>query len=136
VGVKTVGRWTGLLKAEGGSGLGGEIPFYDTFQLGGLFRLSGRPLGEIRGDKYVLAAALLYYRLSSTGGAVVKNLSIGVSAEFGNAYLAHAPMTFGSLKTAGSIYIIADTLIGPFFVGYGRSNSTNSAAYLYLNRSF
>ena len=136
VGVQTIGRWTGLLKAEGGSGLGGEIPFYDTFQLGGLFRLSGRPLGEIRGDKYVLAAALLYYRLSSTGGAVVKNLSIGVSAEFGNAYLAHAPMTFGSLKTAGSIYIIADTLIGPFFVGYGRSNSTNSAAYLYLNRSF
>ena len=51
-------------------------------------------------------------------------------------YLAHAAMTFGSLKTAGSIYIIADTLIGPFFLGYGRSNSTNSAAYLYLNRSF
>jgi NTE family protein len=136
VGVQTIGRWTGLLKGEGGSGLGGSIPFYDTFQLGGLFRLSGRPLGEIRGDKYVLASALLYYRLSSTSGAVLKNLSIGVSAEAGNAYLFQAPITFGNLKTAGSIYIIADTLIGPFFVGYGRSGSSNSAAYLYLNRSF
>ena len=40
------------------------------------------------------------------------------------------------LETAGSVYVIADTLIGPFFVGYGRSGSNNSSAYLYLNRSF
>jgi hypothetical protein len=40
------------------------------------------------------------------------------------------------MKPAGSIYIIADTIIGPFFVGYGRSGSKNSSAYLYLNRAF
>jgi len=136
VGVQTIGRWTGLLKGEGGSGLGRAIPFYDDFSLGGLFRLSGRPLGQINGDKYVLAGALLYYRLTSHGGAMLKNLSVGVSAEAGNAYEFQAPITFGNLKTAGSIYIIADTLIGPFFVGYGRSGSSNSSAYLYLNRSF
>jgi NTE family protein len=136
IGVQTLGRWTGLLKGEGGTGLGRAIPFYDDFSLGGLFRLSGRPIRQLNGDKYVLAVGLLYYRLTSHGGAIVKNFSVGVSAEAGNAYEFQAPITFGNLKTAGSIYFIADTLIGPFFFGYGRSGSNNSSAYLYLNRSF
>jgi NTE family protein len=136
LGVQTIGRWTGLLKGEGGTGLGRPIPFYDDFSLGGLFRLSGRPIRELTGDKYLLAAGLLYYRLTEHGGAVLKNLSVGVSLEAGNAYEFQAPITFGNLKTAGSVYVIADTLIGPFFVGYGRSGSNNSSAYLYLNRSF
>jgi NTE family protein len=135
-GVQTIGRWTGLVKLEGGSGMGRPLPFYDEFSLGGLFRLSGRPIGQIVGDKYLLGAGLLYYRLTSHGGAILKNLSLGVSLEAGNGYEYQAPITFGNLKTAGSIYFIADTLIGPFFVGYGRSGSKNSSAYMYLNRSF
>ena len=136
LGVQTIGRWTGLIKAEGGSGLGTQIPFYDDFQLGGLFRLSGRPIAQLRGNTYALGALLLYYRLSDTGGLIVKNLSVGVSAEAGNTWAYQAPVTLSSLKPAGSIYIVADTLIGPFFVGYGHSGSKNSSAYLYLNRSF
>ncbi len=61
LGVQTIGRWTGLIEVEGGSSLGTQIPFYDEFQLGGLFRLSGRPIGQLRGNTYALgtAAALL-----------------------------------------------------------------------------
>lgn len=136
VGVQTIGRWTGLVKVEGGSGLNTAIPFYDEFQLGGLFRLSGRPIGQLRGNTYALGALLLYYRLSDTGGLIVKNLSVGVSAEAGNTWAYQAPVTLSSLKPAGSIYIIADTILGPFFVGYGHSGSRNSSAYLYLNRAF
>jgi NTE family protein len=135
-GVQTIGRWTGLIKVEGGSGLGTEIPFYDDFQLGGLFRLSGRPGGQLRGNTYALGAALLYYRLSDTAGLVVKNLSIGVSAEGGNTWAYQAPVTLSSLKPAGSVFVVVDTFLGPFFIAYGRSGSKNSAAYLYLNRSF
>ena len=54
---------------------------------------------------------------------IIKNFSVGVSAEAGNTWAYQEPVTFGSLKTAGSIYVIADTLIGPLFVGYGRSGS-------------
>jgi len=135
VGVQTIGRWTGLARGEGGSGLGTQIPFYDDFRLGGLFRLSGRPFGQIYGNTYALGSLLLYYRLSE-GGAVLKSLSAGVSAEAGNTWAYQAPVTSAGMRTAGSIYVIADTLIGPFFVGYGRSGSKNNAAYLYLNRSF
>ncbi len=136
LGVQTIGRWTGLIEVEGGSSLGTQIPFYDEFQLGGLFRLSGRPIAQLRGNTYALAKGLLYYRLSDTGGIIIKNVSIGVSAEGGNTWVYQAPVTFSSLKPAGSIFVVADTFLGPFFVAYGRSGSKNSSAYLYLNRTF
>ena len=136
IGVQTIGRWTGLAKLEGGSGVGSNIPFYDEFDLGGLFRLSGRPIDQLIGDRYLLGALLLYYRLSDSTGLIVKNLSIGVSAEAGNTWAFQAPVTLPSLKTGGSIYVIADTILGPLFVGYGRSGSKNSSAYLFLNRAF
>ncbi len=135
IGVQTIGRWTGLAKLEGGSSFQTNSPYYGKFGVGGLFRLSGRPIDQLTGDNYALASFLLYYRLSSSAGLVLKNLSIGVSAEAGNAYTRREPVTFSSLKTAGSIFAIADTLLGPLVFGYGRSGS-NSAAYLYLNRSF
>ncbi|MGE5414173.1 MAG: patatin-like phospholipase family protein [Syntrophomonadaceae bacterium] len=135
-GVQTIGRWTGLAKFEGGTGLGSQIPFYDEYRLGGLFRLSGRPIGQLSGNTYALGALLLYYRLTETEGAIVKNLSIGVSAEGGNTWAFQAPVSWAGMKHAGSVFVIADTLIGPFFIGYGRSGSKNNSAYLYLNRSF
>jgi NTE family protein len=136
IGVQTIGRWTGLVKAEGGTSLQSDSPFYGKFGLGGLFRLSGRPQDQLVGDNYAVLSLLLYYRLTSMGGIVLKNFSIGVSAEAGNAYARREPVTFSSLKTAGSIFVVADTVIGPLFVAYGRSGSHNSAAYLFLNRTF
>lgn len=134
-GVKTIGRWTGLAKVEGGTGFNTEIPFYDQYRLGGLFRLSGRPLGQLNGNTYALAALLLYYRPSATGGLILKNVSVGVSLEAGNTWAFQAPVSWRGMKTAGSVYLVADTIIGPFFFGYGRSGSKNQSAYLYLNRS-
>ena len=135
VGVQTIGRWTGLARVVGGSGLGTNIPFYDQFFLGGLFRLSGRPAGQLTGNTYGLGSFLLYYRLSDTAGLVLKNMSVGVSIETGRTWQFQEPITFEGFKLAGSVYVVADTILGPLFVGYGHSGSNNSA-YLTLNRSF
>jgi NTE family protein len=136
IGVKTWGRWTVLMKLQGGDSFGTNIPFYDEFPLGGLFFLSGRPIRQLTGDTYALGVALLYYRLNKTTGAILKNLSIGISVEGGNAWPDHASVTFSSLKPAGSIYAVADTIVGPLTVGYGRSSGGNESAYLFLNRAF
>jgi NTE family protein len=136
IAVQTVGRLTGLIKGEGGTGLQSNVPFYDQFSLGGLFRLSGRPTGQLIGNNYGLGSFLLYYRLSDTAGLVIKNLSVGVSAEVGNTWLYRQPVTWSGMKSGGSVYLVADTLLGPLFFGYGRSGSHNSSAYLFLNRSF
>jgi NTE family protein len=136
LGVKTWGRWTVLLRVQGGDSFGTDIPFYDEFSLGGLFLLSGRPLRQLTGDTYALGSGLVYYRLTKDAGAVLKSFSIGVSVEGGDTWANHAAVTFSSLKPAGSIYAIADTIIGPLFIGYGRSSEGNGSAYLFLNRSF
>jgi len=135
LGVQTIGRWTGLAKIEGGSGLSTDLPFYSEFTVGGLFRLSGRPTGQLTGDRYMLGSFLVYYRLTKDAGAIVKSLSVGLSAEMGNVWAFEAPLTFSGLKSGGSVFVVADTLIGPLFVGYGHSGG-NSSAYLFLNRSF
>jgi NTE family protein len=135
LGVHTIGRWTGLAKIEGGSGLHSNIPFYDEFQLGGLFRLSGRPTGQLTGDRYGLAAVLVYYRLTKEPGAIIKGLYAGVSGEAGNTWAFGTPATFSGIKSGGGVFVVADTLVGPLFIGYGHSGSNNSA-YLFLNRSF
>jgi NTE family protein len=136
IGAKTIGRWTGLANAAGGTSLQSQSPFYGKLSLGGLFKLSGRPQDQLVGDNLALVSLLLYYRLSDTGGLILKNLSVGVSAEAGNTYARREPFTIGSLKTAGSIFVVADTLVGPLFVAWGRSDSHNSAAYIFLNRTF
>jgi NTE family protein len=135
LGVQTIGRWTGVAKIEGGSGLKSDIPFYDQFYLGGLFRLSGRPIGQLTGDRYGLGTFIVYYRLTKEPGAIVKGLYAGLSAEVGNVWTVGEPMTLSGMKSGGSVFVVADTLIGPLFIGYGHSGG-NSSAYLFLNRSF
>src|SRR5262249_2195698 len=81
VGVHTIGRWTGLVESAGGTSLQSDSPFYGKYSLGGLFRLSGRPQDQLVGDNFALVSLLLYYRLSAAGGLILKNFSIGVSAE-------------------------------------------------------
>jgi NTE family protein len=135
LGVRTIGRWSGVATIEGGDNLGTTIAFYDEFQLGGLFRLSGRPQGQLTGQTYALTSLLLYYRMTSTPGAIVKNIYVGTSVEAGNAWPDRASVSFSGLKTGGSFYVVADSILGPFFVGYGRSGS-NSSFYLTLNTSF
>src|SRR4029077_5676868 len=94
VGVQTWGRWTGLVKVEGGEGFGSPIPFYDQFELGGLFRLSGRPFGQLTGDTYAFGALLAYYRLTGTGGAIIKGIYAGVSLEAGNTWDTNVPVSW------------------------------------------
>jgi NTE family protein len=136
IGVKTWGRWTVLLKLQGGDSFGTDIPFYDQFTLGGLFELSGRPLDQLTGDTYAFGSGLVYYRLTKDAGAILKSFSIGVSIEGGDTWANHAAVKFSTLKPAGSIYAVADTIIGPLFIGYGRSSQGNGSAYLFLNRGF
>jgi NTE family protein len=53
---------------------------------------------------------------------VIKGLYAGVSAEAGNTWAFGTPATFSGMKGGGSFFVVADTLIGPLFIGYGHSS--------------
>lgn len=131
----TIGRWTGNLRLEYDSSFDTALPAVDRFALGGLFRLSGRPIRNLRGEDLVLAVGQLYYRLAGTGEGFIKNFSVGGSLETGNAWPLRDAVSFSDLESAGSVFLITETIVGPFFLGYGRSGNFDSF-YLYLNRTF
>jgi NTE family protein len=66
---------------------------------------------------------------------ILKNLYLGGSAEAGNAWATRAAVTLSGMRTAGSVFAITDTLLGPLVLAYGRSGG-NAWFYFFLNRPF
>ncbi len=62
------------------------------------------------------------------------NIFAGGSAEAGNTWQQRAAVSGGDLVTAGSVFVAADTFLGPFYLAYGRASGGASSFYLYLGR--
>ncbi len=134
------GRW-------GNNILLGNISYADTinnhsnlsnlFQLGGFLNLSGYAQDEL-GGAYTALATLAYYR--TLNHYFIKSaeipLYIGASVETGNAWQTRRQIGFDSLTHAGSIFIGADTYIGPIYIAYGFNNEGRQSSYLFLGRVF
>ena len=43
-------------------------------------------------------------------------------------------MSASDLVTAGSVFLAADTFLGPFYFAYGRASGGASSFYLFLGR--
>ena len=96
--------------------------YLDLFKLGGLGRLSGLGDGELLGEKLAFARLLYYHRITNihAAGFSVKFYG-GASIEAGNVYDKNEAITGSSLLTSWSLFVGADTPLGPLFLGYGRS---------------
>jgi NTE family protein len=135
-GAKTFGRWTAATRVSYGDGFGPVLPFYEQFALGGFLNLSGYSPGELHGSTFAFGSFTARYRLNQTPGAIVKGLYAGFSIEGGNTWELRDQASISDMRLAGSIYVVADTLIGPLFLAYGNSGAKNQAVYLFLNQRF
>lgn len=98
------------------------LNYLDLFKLGGLGRLSGLGNDELLGEKLALARLLTYRRLTGFAAAGVRvQVYAGLSVEAGNVYQLDEEITTSSLLTSWSLFVGADTPLGPFFLGYGRT---------------
>ncbi len=118
------------------SALGSELPFYGRFSVGGFFNLSGYPRGSVDGQYGGVASLLYYYRLTRLPGGFVNGLYAGLSAEAGNLWETAGAMSASDLRTAGSLYLAADTAVGPVYLAWGRADVGADAFYLYVGRTF
>src|SRR5262249_38962858 len=124
------GRNTISAAVRGASGFNGDLPFYDLYPLGGLFNLSGYRINQLQGQSVALGRVMYYYRAASI--SFIGNVYAGGSLEAGNVYGAFPEATSTGLKYAGSVFLGADTIIGPAYLAYGYAGSNNSAFYFYL----
>jgi len=109
------------------------------FHLGGLFNISGRPTYYTSGDQLIYGS--LNYRYSILSNQFLKSITseayIGCSIEAAKTWYKNRT-TFADTKTlvGSSVYIAIDTIIGPLYLAYGYSDTSNQTVYFSLGRSY
>ena len=104
------------------------------FELGGFLNLSGTPPGAVTGSQTGFLGALLYYRMGELPRVLGRNWYAGLSVEAGNAWNRADGSASRGVKKAGSLFLGFDSIIGPLYLGYGRTAGGDGALYLFLGR--
>ena len=130
------GPWTCTPYLELGGRIGeNEIPMQYQFPLGGFLNMSGYTQGELSGQ-YVGFGALYFYRkIGNIAPGIGRTFNAGCSIESGNTWQDSSDIAADDLKLAGSIFIGADTFLGPCFLSFGMSENNHRAVYIYLGKA-
>jgi NTE family protein len=138
----------GTVKSWGPNTLLGSLKFQSQLRevtgvenllsTGGLFNLSGFQRDELSGKHTAVGRVLFYRRIRSNPirGLLEASLYVGGSLELGNAWQDSSEITFSNSLFAGSLYLGADTFIGPVYFAGGLAEGGHSALYLYIGRPF
>jgi NTE family protein len=123
------------LTLNGGTSLGTDVPVYDRFTEGGLFRFSGYQLGQLQGREFAFGAVNFRRRVVDLNETLGTAVYAGVSLEAGNVYQRTFEPTPPGVLLGGALYLGANTKLGPIYLGYGYSEGGHSAFYFYLGTS-
>ena len=125
------------LGAKAATALGDALPVQARFPLGGLFNLSGFARDRLSGKNLLLGRAIYYRTLTSPTPELLDiPIYLGASFEAGNVWERQSQVGLGSLRYANSLFVAADTYIGPLYLAVGRANLGETAVYLFLGRTF
>jgi NTE family protein len=133
IGAKTFGSSTlfGLVRYN--STIDGAAPPQDLFRIGGFFNLSGFAKNELTGQHTAHLLAGFHRRLGRSG---TFPLYVGITLEKGNAWDNRSEMSLGNSLDAGSLWLGADTPIGPVYLGYGAAEGGRNSVYVFLGSTF
>ena len=111
----------------------GSAEVQNLFQLGGFLNLSGYNNNALSGQHSAKLAGVYYRRFTQ-----LKFLPwyIGGSLELGNVWEDRDDISADSAIISGSVFLGADTPIGPFYTGYGYAEGGNSSLFLFLGKAF
>jgi NTE family protein len=126
------GRTSFILGAEGGTSFDSGTPLIGDFRLGGFLRLSGLAPSELIGRHALIGRAIVYHRLFDRSPIIDIPLYAGGSFELGNAFNDWDDI---GLRPAGSLFLSADTPLGPVTLAGGAADGGQSL-YFILGRIF
>ncbi|WP_028534257.1 patatin-like phospholipase family protein [Paludibacterium yongneupense] len=113
------------------NGLGSGHDFYPQF-LGGFLNLSGYQQNELYGSRVALGRLMTYWRAASLPSALGSGLYVGGSLESGKVWDRGLTRGNSPWLLGGSVFVGADTLIGPLFVGLGNARGGTLTGYMFL----
>jgi len=131
-------RWSMVLGVEGGTALDDRVVSpQQLFTLGGFLELSGLPTDALAGTQYGLARAIVFRRVSRGGTGLFEYPAyFGVSLEAGNVWATRDDVEWSGLETGGSIFLGAESPVGPVYLAAGLAEGGERAFYLLLGRTF
>jgi len=121
-------RFNGLLQFD--TTLDDDAPVQDLFRLGGFGRLSGYNQNQLSGQHAALLRAGYFYDLQTS----LIDTYVGGTLEAGNVWQSRDDMEFDDLIFAGSVFVGADTPLGPLSLSYGHAEGGHSAVYFSLGK--
>jgi NTE family protein len=138
----------GSVKSWGPNSLIGSLKFQtqlkevtgveNLLSTGGLFNMSGYQRDELSGRHTAVGRVIYYrqFRSNPVRGLLEASLYVGGSLELGNAWQNSSDVKFSNSLFAGSLFLGADTFIGPVYLAGGLAEGGHSALYLYIGRPF
>jgi NTE family protein len=103
------------------------------YTLGGFHNLSGYELDQLSGNQVVLARLTGYLRLTNQP-VLTRGFFAGASVELGNAWAERSSVRWRDLRSGASLFVGADTGLGPFYLGLTWAPQGSTGVYLQLGR--
>jgi NTE family protein len=129
----SIGKNTALLNYELGYSFDDAAPVERWYRMGGFGRLSGLVPDQLLGRHTALATLAYYRRLTDTE---IVSAYTGFTLEAGNVWNYRDDIGFDDLRYSGSLFIGADSPLGPAYFAVGYADSGDLAAYFYLGNPF
>ncbi|WP_215776284.1 patatin-like phospholipase family protein [Paludibacterium sp. B53371] len=127
-------RFTGKLK--GNLDVSNPDRFITPQFLGGFLNLSGYQQDELYGEKVGLGRVMVYWRAATLPSALGSGLYAGTSLEVGKVWRRNFSDEDTGWLPGGSVFLGADTILGPFFVGVGSARGGRLIGYMYLGLDY
>jgi NTE family protein len=118
--------------AEGGTDLDSDMPAYESFSLGGPLRLSGYRINQFAGRRYSLGRLMYYNKVLPLPDLLGSGIYLGGSAEVGRIAGRFDNLPSPGTLWSASVFLGADTFLGPIFLGAGVGGSNHWSLYLLL----
>ena len=103
------------------------------FELGGFHQLSGYHAGQLLGN-YVLLSRVTWYLRLPYATVATRAFFAGATAEVGNAWATRAALRDGQLRTGMSLFVGADTGLGPLYLALTHAPQGQTGIVLFLGR--
>ena len=122
-----------LLNYEGGYSFDDAAPVERWFRLGGFGRLSGLFPDQLAG-RHAALMTLAYYRRMNDVDFIPAYA--GMTLEAGNVWDMRSQIGFDNLRYSGSLFVGAETPLGPVYFAWGISDNGDNTAYFYIGNPF
>lgn len=126
---------TFAFSAKFGGRIGSEpLPRYDQFQWGGFLQQSGYATGQLLGQQLSFGRIMYYRRI--VRASLLEGVYGGFSLEAGKMRRPLVNDNPDGLLKSASIFLAADSPVGPAYLGYGHAQDGSSNFYFFLGMPY